>query len=64
VAVLAVELGELGFEVRAGFSHDLLRPHEVLPGEHGMPVLRDEDQVRVQSQNAVPSDKNICSHRP
>ncbi|GAA4794813.1 hypothetical protein GCM10023329_54270 [Streptomyces sanyensis] len=48
MVVLAVELLQLGLEVRAHLAHDLLAPrqHGV---SHGLaPVLRDKNQMNVK----------------
>jgi putative transposase len=60
VAALAVELGQLGLEITAHVPHDLLKPHEVPVSEHGVPVLRDENQVGVKGENTVPASADIA----
>jgi hypothetical protein len=53
VIVLAVELLQLGLEVRAHLPHDLLatRQHGV---RHGLaPVLRDKNQVHMKAVDDV-----------
>ena len=52
---LAVELGQFAPEVRGYVAHDLLHPGQMRGGEHGMPVLGDENQVDVQDENTVPA---------
>jgi hypothetical protein len=47
VVMLAVELAQLGTEVGAHVSHDLLAAFQDLVGEHSTPILGYEDQVRV-----------------
>ena len=54
---LAVELGQLGPEVRAHVPHDLLDAVQVPRGEH--PVPGDEHQVGVQDEHAVPASTNV-----
>jgi hypothetical protein len=44
VVRLAVELLQFVLEVYSHGPHDLLKPHEVTAGEHGMPVLSNENQ--------------------
>jgi putative transposase len=53
VVRLAVELGQFAPEVRGYVAHDLLHPGQMRGGEHGMPVLGDENQVDVQDENTV-----------
>jgi putative transposase len=57
---LAVELGEVAFEVRAYVPHDLFQPLKVLAGEHRVPVFRDENQVRMQHENTVPASAYVA----
>src|SRR5258708_3635102 len=59
VARLAVELGQLGLEVRAHRPHDLFHALQVRDGEHRIPVLGDEYQVRVQEKDTVPASAYI-----
>src|SRR6266568_6687838 len=51
----AVELAEFRAEVRADLPHDLLAAGQDLPGERAAPVLRREDQVRVEAVDNGPS---------
>ncbi len=62
----AVELGELDFEVGTHRPHDLFHAGEVPVSENLVPVLRDEDQVCVQHENAVPAgaDALHVDHKP
>ncbi len=48
VVLFAVELLEVGFEVRADLSHDLFAARQHLVRECLAPVLGDEDQMSVQ----------------
>jgi hypothetical protein len=59
VAVLAVELGQFCFEVRAHLPHDLFESVQVRAGEHFVPVFRDEDQVCVEHENTMPACSDI-----
>jgi hypothetical protein len=60
VVVFAVELGQLGFEVGADRSHDLLHAVEMLVSEHLVPELRHENQMGMQDENAVSACANIA----
>jgi len=59
VVRLAVELAELALEAGAHVPHDLLQPLKVASGEHWVPVLRDEDQVRVEHEDTVPASAYV-----
>jgi hypothetical protein len=43
--------------------HDLLEPHQVPVSEHGVPVLRDENRVRVKGEDTVPVSADITVSR-
>jgi len=47
---LSVELGQLAPEVRAVIPQDLLHTVQVRCGEHLVPVLGDENHVRMQDE--------------
>ena len=66
MVVLAVELDQFGLEVGAHRPHDLLHSGEVPVAEHLVPELRHEDQVSVQSENAVSTSADAFefSHKP
>jgi hypothetical protein len=59
VIALAVELGQPGLEVRAHVPHDLLQTFQVPRGEHLMPVLGYEDQMRVQDEHTMPASAYV-----
>jgi hypothetical protein len=59
VVGLSVELGKLGFEVRAHLPHQLFEPGEVAIGEYLVPVLGQENQMRMKHEAAVPTSTNI-----
>ncbi|MBA8826397.1 hypothetical protein FHX42_003773 [Saccharopolyspora lacisalsi] len=59
MVVLAVELGQFGLEVGTHSAHDLFAPVQVGAGEHRMPVLRDENQVRVHGVHDVSTSSEV-----
>src|SRR5260370_10107646 len=59
VVAFAVELRQLGLEVRADVPHDLFQAFQVLRGEYRMPVLGHENQMRVQDKHAVPASAYV-----
>jgi hypothetical protein len=61
VVVLAVELDQFGFEVRAHCPHDRFHPGEVPVVEHPVPESRYEDQVGVQAEDAVSTGVDAMS---
>jgi hypothetical protein len=59
VVVLAVELFQLGLEVRADLPHDLLAPHEHGVGHGLAPILSNENQMDMQVVDDVSAGANI-----
>jgi hypothetical protein len=64
VVGFAVELAEFRAEVRADVPHDLLAAGQDLPGERAAPVLRREDQVRVEAVDNASSPAYIAVSFP
>jgi hypothetical protein len=54
-----VELRGFAPEVAADVPHDVLQPFQVASGEDRKPVLRDEDQMRMQDENTMPASAYV-----
>ncbi|GAA4920446.1 hypothetical protein GCM10023405_50350 [Streptomonospora salina] len=59
VLARAVGLHRIGRDVGAHRPHDLLHAVKVGVGEHRMPVLRNENRVRMQNGNAVSAGSGV-----
>ena len=64
VVLFAVELFQLGLEVRADLSHDLFGAGQHGVGERVPPVLGDENQVNVQVVDNMATGSDIGMRVP